>query len=131
MTRHLEYFSFAYNPQQSIEDRASSSICRAMARSKAVTKAADSNQPPPSVQAVVPTSRLRFPLLVILSIVSSSLLYTAVSPFTKGDLATVSAHRDQWWEITGLLSWKVVELAVGWWGGYDSELPRSSSRTLP
>ena len=68
---------------------------------------------------------MRFPLLVALNITLSALLYTLASPFTKGDLATVSGRRDQWWEIAGLLGWKTVELAVGWWGGYDSKFTSS------
>lgn len=38
----------------------------------------------------------------------------------SGDLATVSRSRDQWWEVAGLLGWKAGQLAVGWYGGYDS-----------
>lgn len=28
-------------------------------------------------------------------------------------------RREEWWEIIGLLAWKAVELAIGWWGEYD------------
>ena len=98
-----------------------------MARTKAAAKrsAPEPAEQQVALQAPIPKSivpePLRFPLLVALNITLSGILYTLVSPFTKGDLATVSAHRDQWWEIIALLSWKAVELAVGWWGGYDSE----------
>ena len=101
----------------------------------AKTKAAPQRSPPGpaaqevALQAPLPNSvipePLRFPLLVALNIIVSALLYTLASPFTKGDLATVSGRRDQWWEIAGLLGWKTIELAVGWWGGYDSEFTSS------
>lgn len=50
----------------------------------------------------------------------SSLLYAVASPFTSGDLANVSRTRDDWWEVAGLLGWKAAQLAVGWYGAYDS-----------
>ena len=96
-----------------------------MAKTKSAPKR---SAPEPAEQQIVASTRiphlpeaLRFPLLVILNITLSAVLYTVASPYTKGDLATVSGHRDQWWEIAALLGWKAVELAVGWWGGYDSE----------
>lgn len=97
-----------------------------MAKTKAVAKrtAPEPEEQEVALQAPIPTSvipeSLRFPLLVAFNIAISALLYTLASPFTKGDLATVSGRRDQWWEIAGLLGWKAVELAVGWGGGYDS-----------
>ena len=66
--------------------------------------------------------RLRFPLLVLFSLTISSFLYSLVSPFTTGDLATVSKSRDNWWEIAGLLGWKATQLAIGWFGGFDSTI---------
>ena len=50
----------------------------------------------------------------------SSFLYTFASPFTRGDLAVVSNTRDEWWEVFVLLGWKAAQLAVSWYGGYDS-----------
>ena len=68
------------------------------------------------------SAQVRFPFLVFFSLTLSSLLYSLVSPFTAGDLATVSRSRDNWWEIAGLLGWKVTQLAIGWFGGFDSML---------
>ena len=51
----------------------------------------------------------------------SSLLYTFVSPFTVGDLAGLSRTLDKWWNVSGLLGWKAAQLAVAWYGGYDSQ----------
>ena len=47
-------------------------------------------------------------------------LWSIISPFTAGDLATVSRSRDDWWNIVGLMVWKAALVAVGWYGGYDS-----------
>ncbi len=47
-------------------------------------------------------------------------LWSTISPFTAGDLATVSRSRDDWWNIVGLMVWKAALVAVGWYGGYDS-----------
>jgi hypothetical protein len=62
---------------------------------------------------------LRFPLVVILSFSLSSLLFSIVAEITAGDLAAISKHTESWVEITGLLGWKVVQLAVCWFGGFD------------
>ena len=66
------------------------------------------------------STQVRFPLLVLFSLALSSLLYSLVSPFTTGDLAAVSRSRDNWWEIAGSLGWKATQLAIGWFGGFDS-----------
>lgn len=65
-------------------------------------------------------SGLRFPLLVILSFSLSSLLFSIAAEITAGDLAAISKHTESWAEITGLLGWKVVQLAVCWFGGFDA-----------
>jgi hypothetical protein len=64
-------------------------------------------------------SALRFLLLVIFSFMLSSLLFSIVAEVTAGDLAAISKHTESWVEITGLLGWKVVQLAVCWFQGFD------------
>ena len=49
---------------------------------------------------------LRFPLVVVLSLTLSSMLYSFTSSFTASDLAKVSRSLDQWWEGGALLGWK-------------------------
>lgn len=66
---------------------------------------------------------LRLPLVVILSFSLSSLLFSIVAQITAGDLAAISKHTESWVEITGLLGWKVVQLAVCWFGGFDGAYP--------
>ena len=97
-----------------------------MARTAQNNRRVGSSKPPATIPAASPASnsklstQIRFPILVVLSLTISSLLYSLVSPFTSGDLATVSRSRDNWWEIVGLLGWKVSQLAFGWYGGFDS-----------
>lgn len=71
----------------------------------------------------IPTSKiprpLRFPLAVLLNLSLSTLLYTVVSEFTAGDLATVSRSVNDWSEILALLGCKIAELGVAWVGGFD------------
>ena len=74
----------------------------------------------PSYSSSIPAP-LRFPLLALVSLTSSSVLYSLASEFTAGDLSSVSKRLDDWWAITGLLGWKAAQLAVGWWGDYDGE----------
>ena len=67
----------------------------------------------------LPSSAVRFPVLVLVSLVISSAGFSALSPFLAGDLSSVSGRVEEWWQIAGVLAWKAVELAVGWWGEYD------------
>ena len=82
---------------------------------------------PPEVSPPDMKDRLRFPVLVATSLLTSYLLYTFSSPFTSGDLATVSAHRDAFHEVAVFLAWRTVELGIGWYAEYDSELRVSPS----
>ncbi|KAL8885350.1 MAG: hypothetical protein Q9215_006788 [Flavoplaca cf. flavocitrina] len=62
---------------------------------------------------------LRFPILVLSSMIASSAMYSLVSQLGTGDLAGVNKRRDEWWEIAAVLGWKATELGLGWWGEYD------------
>ncbi|PMD36510.1 hypothetical protein L207DRAFT_586215 [Hyaloscypha variabilis F] len=61
---------------------------------------------------------LRFPLVVLLSLTLSSLLYSFASSQTA-DLARVSRSLDQWWQVGALVGWRTFELSLGWYGDYD------------
>jgi hypothetical protein len=50
---------------------------------------------------------LQFPLVVILSLVSSALAYSFAAEYTAGELATVSRRLDAWWEVAALLGWRM------------------------
>lgn len=63
---------------------------------------------------------MRFPLLVVLSLSLSGLLYSFVAEYTTGELASVSRSLNEWWEVGALVGWKAFELGLGWFGGYDS-----------
>ncbi|KAL2000123.1 hypothetical protein VTN02DRAFT_3538 [Thermoascus thermophilus] len=64
-------------------------------------------------------SPVRFVLVVLGSLVSSSLLFTLAAEITQGDLAPVSKHLETWWEVGGLVAWRAVELGLAWILGFD------------
>lgn len=49
---------------------------------------------------------LQFPLVALLSLTLSSLLYSITSEYTAADIASVSRSLDQWWEVVALLLWR-------------------------
>jgi hypothetical protein len=49
---------------------------------------------------------LRFPLLVLLSLTLSSLLYSFVAEYTEGDLASVSRTLQRWEDVGALVGWR-------------------------
>jgi len=73
----------------------------------------------PQIRASKLPAFLRFPLLVLLSLTISSLLYSFVAGYTEGDLASVSRSLDQWYEVGALVGWRTFELGLGWFSDYD------------
>jgi len=49
---------------------------------------------------------LQFPLVVILSLSSSALLYSFAAEYTAGELAVVSRSLNNWWEVGLLVAWR-------------------------
>jgi hypothetical protein len=49
---------------------------------------------------------LRFPLVVVLNLFLSSLLYTFVAEYTAEEFATVSRSLNEWYEVGALVVWK-------------------------
>src|SRR5690349_17780977 len=98
-----------------------------MAPRKASTSgnAIKASTPPPSSGIRAPPM-LRFPLFVVVSLFSSSLLYTVVAERLPigDDLSGVSKSLNEWWEVGALIGWRTIELAIGWFGGYDSKFRR-------
>lgn len=64
-------------------------------------------------------SLLRFPLVATLSLAISLGLRALSSPFSAGDLSSVSSQRDDWIQISGFMAWRLVGLAAAWFGGHD------------
>lgn len=77
----------------------------------------------PAPDAIIRPSKipvpLRFPLVATLSLTISALLYSATATYTGGELARVSRRLERWQEVGVLAGWRTVELALGWFGGYD------------
>lgn len=86
---------------------------------------------PVELQIAVPTRRksrwaripspVRFVLVVLMSLVLSSALFTATAEVTLGDLGVVSKHLEEWWEVGGLMAWKALELGLAWTLGFDGK----------
>ena len=97
-----------------------------MVRTRHGSKTEARVEPPATLPALSPApnsklpAQLRFPLLVLMTWILFGTLWSTISPFTAGDLATVSRSRDDWGNIVGLMVWKAALVAVGWYGGYDS-----------
>ncbi len=49
---------------------------------------------------------LRFPLVLLLNLTLSALLYSFIADYTMADLARVSRSLDQWWEVAALVGWR-------------------------
>lgn len=79
----------------------------------------------PVVQPVASRSRistvLRFPLAVLISLGTSSILYSLAANVTGPELAAVSRNLTESWQIGAMIAWKVFELGVAWYAGYDCE----------
>jgi hypothetical protein len=50
---------------------------------------------------------LRFPLVIVLSLTLSSLLYSFTSDYTAAELARVSKSLDSWGQVAALLGWRM------------------------
>lgn len=104
-----------------------------MVKTRHSAKSAIPSEPPAHLPAMSPAPnsnfppRARFPVLVFLSMGLSSFLYSIASPLISGDLAAASHTRDSWYEVSALLGWKAAQLAVGWYGGYDSMISLHAS----
>lgn len=74
-----------------------------------------------SMRSTALPAALRFPSLVLLSLMLSSALYSIASQYIAGDLGSVSRRLSNWWEVFGLIAWRAIELGIGWWSDYDGE----------
>ncbi|ETS79821.1 hypothetical protein PFICI_07350 [Pestalotiopsis fici W106-1] len=63
---------------------------------------------------------IQFPLVIILSLAVSSVGYSVTYPFTKAAIAVHARSLDTWGEYAALMGWRTFELALGWFGNYDS-----------
>lgn len=63
---------------------------------------------------------LQFPLVAVLSFSISSLGYSFINEFTKGELATVMRTLETRRELGIMTAWRLTELALGWFANFDS-----------
>ncbi|OHE94652.1 hypothetical protein CORC01_10053 [Colletotrichum orchidophilum] len=77
------------------------------------------HQNPRKQRSHLPTA-VQFPLVTVLSFSISSLCYSFLSEWSRGELAGISKSLDTWGEVATLAGWRVFELALGWFGNFDS-----------
>ncbi|EEU46612.1 uncharacterized protein NECHADRAFT_79376 [Fusarium vanettenii 77-13-4] len=73
---------------------------------------------PRNLREVIP-DQAQFPLAVATSFAMASLGYSLLGELTGGQLAAISRSQDTWGEVTLLAGWRVIELALGWYGKLD------------
>lgn len=88
---------------------------------KAVNGSADLSSSKARSQIEKIPSPARYGLLVLSSLVLSSVLFTVTASVTVGDLSFVSKHLETWWEASGLIAWRAVELGLAWILGFDGK----------
>jgi hypothetical protein len=76
--------------------------------------------PPPGASSKLP-SKLQFPLVALLSFSTSYVLLSITGVLTRYELAGVSRRINDGWQIAAFPAWRTVELAVGWFAGYDGK----------
>ncbi|KAI1330398.1 hypothetical protein F5Y16DRAFT_16527 [Xylariaceae sp. FL0255] len=76
----------------------------------AVTKSRSTSKIPTPIQ---------FPLVAVLSFALSQLGYSLAWPLTKGELTTHARLLNTWTEVGIIESWRLFELALGWFGDFD------------
>lgn len=65
-------------------------------------------------------SVVRFFAVVAMSFSISSMGYSFINEFTKGELATVMRTSDTPQEVAVMTAWRLTELALGWVANFDS-----------
>lgn len=65
-------------------------------------------------------SAVRFFAVVAMSFSISSMGYSFINEFTKGELATVMRTSDTPQELAIMTAWRLAELALGWVANFDS-----------
>lgn len=76
---------------------------------------------PSATKASKLPSELRFALVVLMSFSISALLYSVQGSVNDHELASISRRFEGWEGAAGVLGWKLIELGVSWFGGFDGE----------
>lgn len=92
-------------------------------KAPSVSKAAVPGQisPPKSAHAPEKPFVSRFVLAAVVSLVAEGIGQEAASIYNTGELARISKRDVNWFEIGGLVTWKLTLLAICWFGGFDGK----------
>lgn len=88
--------------------------------SVAISKQPESAMPAPTPRNSGLPAVLRFPIVAILSFSISSMGYSFINEFTKGELATIVRTFETPREVGIMTAWRLTELALGWFANFDS-----------
>ena len=72
----------------------------------------------------LPTEVGKFVVTVVLSAILEAGLQTVAGTIGVGDLAAVSKRPESWFDIIGLLGWKIIQLGFYWFSGFDGTFLR-------
>lgn len=84
--------------------------------------------PAPAPSSGLPET-LKFPLVVVLAFSFTTILYQIASIFISG-LGSVSRKDPTLDQALGFYVWRIVELGVGWYLGYDGMISMESNPSL-
>lgn len=77
--------------------------------------------PPKSAHAPGKPSVARFLVAAVVSLIAEGVGQEAASIYNTGELARISKRDVDWFEIGGLVTWKMTLLAICWFGGFDGK----------
>jgi hypothetical protein len=66
-------------------------------------------------------SLLSFAIVALASLSLSMILLSLSKGIIQGDLAATSKRLDSWLEVSGLMTWRLVELGIAWISGCDAK----------
>lgn len=68
-------------------------------------------------------SFMQFPLVILLSFSFTFTLYTFASEFTGYELSSLSREVQSDLQIFAAIGWRIAEMAIGWYAGFDGQSP--------
>ena len=88
----------------------------------------------PMLPRVPPATKLpaaiRFPLVVLISLSLSTLFYSLTADWIGVELAAISRTVEDEWQVGTVVAWKLAELSIAWYAGYDCTYTRHTMRLV-
>lgn len=126
MASHVPFLTVRPDEVDEVKTRDFGSVNRSALAAQLDDTDADAMEAPVAPKSRLP-SIIRLPLVWVLSLGLSALLYSLVADYAGYELAAVSRDLTEDWEVGALLAWKLVELSGAWFAGYDCTCAESVS----